>query len=767
MKKLQLDVAGDLESVKNAVIVPSSDEKGSRNHPSGVLWPDGKMVSNSISWTDGNSPVNSKPDMPSETETLAGTWMFGGTLYGHFGHFILESLSRIWALEELRGQIDGVIFTPKRNDPQFEQVIKQLRPLMEALGVDVEARVAFAPTRVDTLYVPRQGVGMHDLMEGSQKFRDFMRRRAGANIPSEGASKIYISRSKLPPHRGGLICENILETYLAAEGYEMYHPQNHSAAEQIAAYKAATHIIAVDCSPLHLLAYVGNASQKVGILTRRSMAFSADFVRQLQAFNNGIAFEVDALDRDWIPGRGLRPSRSSFGEMNFPKAWDCLHSQGMLSGETPWPALTDAQRQDDLDRIAQLHDKTFHPLDENIAIRNEKLAERDAKLAEREAKLAEREAKQRDQAARTVTVADPVQKKTSAQTSTQQSTVITPLMPIKIATPWEPRPTSVSPSHASPSVETTNTNKEAKPNHAPKWLVDLRRSAWRRGFYHSEENFAALFANRGGDHLFVSFDDTAATRHDQIDREAWGYGLAAKSNWSHLGIFSFSPNWYRDPTLFDYLHGLRDGGFFKQFKSVTMSGISMGGYAACAFSSLVEGAQVLAFSPQSTLDEKLVPWEQRFPTGRAAGWEGPYADAATEVSTAQRVYLVYDPLEVSDLQHAKRFSSPNVVHLKMRYTGSNSVLRLVQSDMLGNLMRAVAEDEMDGARFNTEYRTMRSRTWFLQEVCQRAEEAKRPELLDRVARFAVANDLRGYAERIKKRAELLRHNNAAPNVDGV
>ncbi|WP_299426582.1 glycosyltransferase 61 family protein [uncultured Shimia sp.] len=703
------------------------------------------MVSNSISWTDSTSPVNSKPDMPSSAEELAGTWVFGGTLYGHFGHFILESLSRIWALEDLRGKIDGVIFTPKRNDPQFHQVLKQLRPLMEALGVNVEARVALAPTRVETLFVPRQGIGMHDLMEGSQKFRDFMNKHAGADIPADGATKIYISRSKLPPHRGGLICESILEDYLAAEGYEMFHPQNHSAAEQIAAYKAATHIIAVDCSPLHLLAYVGNASQKVGILTRRSMAFSADFVRQLKAFNDGVAFEVDALDRDWIPGRGLRPSRSSFGEMNFEEAWEVLNANGMVSGGTPWPALTDAQRQEDLDRIALLHNNSFHPLDENIAIRD--------------AKLAEREAKQRAQAVGASNVGKPVQHERPRRPK-PPSSVITPIMPINIATPWEPQPLPTSPSAALPPEKEATSDKNTQPNHAPKWLVDFRRSAWRRGFYHSEETFAALFANRGGEHLFVTFDDLVATRHDQIDRETWGYGLASKANWSHLGVFSFSPNWYRDATLFDYLHRLRDSGFFRQFKSVTMSGISMGGYAACAFSSLAQGTRVLAFSPQSTLDKTLVPWEERFPSGRAASWEGPYADAAAEVESACQVYLVYDPLEASDLRHAQRFTSSNVVHLRARYTGRNGVLRLVQADMFGTMMREIAQNQMDVTRFRAAYRTMRTRTWFLQELCERLEAKNRPELLGRVAQFAIANNMRGYAERITQRAEALRQTGA-------
>jgi predicted acylesterase/phospholipase RssA len=63
--------------------------------------------------------------------------------------------------------------------------------------------------------------------------------------------------------------------------------------------------------------------------------------------------------------------------------------------------------------------------------------------------------------------------------------------------------------------------------------------------------------------------------------------------------------------LFDYLEGLRNSGFFKQFRHVVFTGTSMGGYAACAFCSLSPGSTVLAYSQQSTLAKDLVSWEKR------------------------------------------------------------------------------------------------------------------------------------------------------------
>ncbi|WP_265501122.1 glycosyltransferase 61 family protein [Paracoccus beibuensis] len=313
---------------------------------------------------------------PDEITPLAGKWMFGGVLYGHFGHFITESFARAWALDEIRGQIEGVLFTPKQTSGNIDNMLKALRPLMDILGLDVPVRCIMTPTRVEQLYVPRQGVGMSDLTVGSQKFRNFVNAHSGAAIAPEGDERIYISRSLLPPGRGGLVGESLLEQYLADEGYQLFHPQKHPAAVQVARYKAARDIITVDCSPLHMLAYVGNSEQRVGILTRRSMDFAPSFIRQLEAFKGITAFEVNTLVRDWVPGRSLRPGRGSFGEMDVPRTWQILRERGMISSDTPWPALTDAQREADLSRLNALHGLDFHPLDENLALQEKRTAKK-------------------------------------------------------------------------------------------------------------------------------------------------------------------------------------------------------------------------------------------------------------------------------------------------------------------------------------------------------------------------------------------------------
>ncbi|SFA38713.1 hypothetical protein SAMN04487972_101174 [Paracoccus halophilus] len=275
----------------------------------------------------------------------------------------------------------------------------------------------------------------------------------------------------------------------------------------------------------------------------------------------------------------------------------------------------------------------------------------------------------------------------------------------------------------------------AQPDPAPRWLVDWRRSEHRRGFYSALGDHALQFTDRGSDHLMVSFDNLSSARDDRIEREPWGYGFVAKHGWSQLGVLAFAPDWFRSDELFDALRQLAGNGFFRRFRSVTMTGTSMGGYAACAFASLVPGCRVIAFSPQSTLKEDLVPWEERFASGRRADWSGPFADAAEESAAAAQVFLVYDPTFEPDVKHAARFRHPNAIHLRTRYAGHKTALVLRRSSLLSTIVREAVNGELTASRFYAHYRQSRRLPWFLNSVADKAFTRERFGLSARMILF--------------------------------
>ena len=159
----------------------------------------------------------------------------------------------------------------------------------------------------------------------------------------------------------------------------------------------------------------------------------------------------------------------------------------------------------------------------------------------------------------------------------------------------------------------------------------------------------------------------------------------------------------------------------------------MGPHAACAFFLGRAGAQVIAFSPQSTLSPALVPWEARFPSGRAADWSGDFADAAAQTASARTVFLVYDPTEPADAAHADRFTGDNIVRLRTPRAGHKTALRLRQTDMLSTVVRGLATRTMDAAAFHALYRQSRLQPWYLDTLGQRLQ-ARGP---DRLAAAAV------------------------------
>jgi hypothetical protein len=300
-------------------------------------------------------------------------------------------------------------------------------------------------------------------------------------------------------------------------------------------------------------------------------------------------------------------------------------------------------------------------------------------------------------------------------------------------------------------VDLTDGEAGASDTGQPQWLADLRSSDFRRGFYHSDRDFAGVFSERSIDQLIISFDNLSNVRDPSLTRDPWGYDFCRKRGFSQLGILSFQPNWFRDPALFEFLTGLRDDGFFRRFRRVALIGTSMGAYGAAAFASLAPGATVVAMSPQSTLDPARVPWEERFRVGQRQDWSGPFADAAQEVVEAERVYMFYDPLFAPDRQHAARFTSPNVLHMKTRHSGHKSALFLRRAELLSRVMEQAVSGDLTPQEFYRLYREGRRLPWYLNALTGAVMDRGRPGLVSRALRHIETTGRASMAASISRR----------------
>ena len=314
----------------------------------GVIDDRDRFVDAAVHWRRGRPLLLPPATVPAAQATLRGSWLWGGVLLNHFGHFLTESTPRLWALPELEGQIDGIVFLHKRNGEPTEFH----RTFLKLLQCDLPIEVALAPTRVERLHVPGQGFGLGRITIGTPKFRQLFTERFARDIAPEGPERLYISRSALGPKRGGALGESLLEEHLAREGYEIFHPQQNRLETQIARYRAAQRIIALDGSALHLAAFVGSNAQRVAMIRRRSSSMSNAIVIHLKAFMHRAPDVIDAIRADWVLRDRARADRFSLGELDMPGLQRLLARGGFVAPDGPaWPNLDPVWRDAEIDKL--------------------------------------------------------------------------------------------------------------------------------------------------------------------------------------------------------------------------------------------------------------------------------------------------------------------------------------------------------------------------------------------------------------------------------
>lgn len=332
-----------IRSVPEALVATTTSKD--MIQPMGIFDAEGRYVHEAVLWR-GRPLMVPPEERPAVVDRLPGRWLWGGVLLNHFGHFMTESVGRLWALDAVKGQVDGLVFVSKR-EGQEEDAVVDLRGFnqlfFELAQVDVPIRILTRPTQVEMLEVPGQGFGIGPMAAGTAAFRDFMVRRFAQDVAPTGGPRLYVSRSGLSAQKGGILREERLEELLAAQGYEIYHPQRHPMRDQIARYKGAKQIVALDGSALHLVAMTGMRDQRVAMIKRRDSHASDSITVHLRSFLGMEPDVIDVIRQDWIRSDRKRADRFSIGELDFAALGRALAQAGYVDGDPDWPALTDAE----------------------------------------------------------------------------------------------------------------------------------------------------------------------------------------------------------------------------------------------------------------------------------------------------------------------------------------------------------------------------------------------------------------------------------------
>lgn len=320
---------GSLLELFGAMVVP--EREGDAKLASGVLHADGRYCDMSQGWIRARKPMPAPSLLPGEAVVdLPGTHLFGGHFRGHFGHFLVESTARLWALDHIE-RPDSILYLPYRGTVgAIEKAMEGHDRFYRLLGIDIPVRTYGTPMRVERLFVPELGFGWSERYAGSPAYRQFMQGRLRAAVAPEGEERLYISRARLAAQRGGILGETVIEENLARAGYEIFHPERHPVEVQVARYRAAKQIVALDGSALHLAAFVTNPGTRVAMILRRSRANAADYRLQFRSFCGTELDVIDVIRNDWISAEADRVDFRSVGEIDFARLFKALKSAGFL-----------------------------------------------------------------------------------------------------------------------------------------------------------------------------------------------------------------------------------------------------------------------------------------------------------------------------------------------------------------------------------------------------------------------------------------------------
>ena len=234
----------------NAFILPTKkkvDENDNIYFEGGVV--DNKMnfVKNSQFYraNKGGSLLDSYQFSPNDAEYIDADVLYAGVLINHFGHFLVEGLSRLWYWCENVDKNLHIAFLMPKNQPIFPQFWE----FMNLLGIDRnKVHIIKKVTKFNKIYVPYQA---HVLDTSYNEKFTIPYRHISSKVSAKNKEKYYISRSKF---KGGTLClgEYLFENMYKKNGFKIVHPEKLSLKEQIYVMKNASELAGISGTGMHM-----------------------------------------------------------------------------------------------------------------------------------------------------------------------------------------------------------------------------------------------------------------------------------------------------------------------------------------------------------------------------------------------------------------------------------------------------------------------------------------------------------------------------------
>jgi len=292
--------------IRDAIITPISIDrenktiKGCVYDQEGFIVDIAKRKSGKVQW---KTDYPNKIDVSRTKESLRGSYLYLGHLTGHYGHFLLESLSRCWALME-NTNYDGILFHPFIHKKVDINRFGPLLDIIKCFDQDInQVQYVERDIVVEELTVPEQIIQVNkDYHSSATKF--FHKIRQGIlNIYKDSldnsifeSKKNYLSRSKFRINKR-VINELELESMLKAKGFNIIYPEQLKFYEQLILSYNSDFMIGLSGSAMHNSLFMSKESSCITIGDSRT--------RDEPHINQVICDKISGVKSVFVPFKGI------------------------------------------------------------------------------------------------------------------------------------------------------------------------------------------------------------------------------------------------------------------------------------------------------------------------------------------------------------------------------------------------------------------------------------------------------------------------------
>ena len=276
--EIENDLVDSISIYENIISVPLEKIEDSNFYYGGLINEKYKLIKEAIHFDAGHSiqklstSFDTQKIFNQSIPEIEDAVVFGGILFNHFGHFLLDSLARLWAYKFVEKLNPYIFFYAPWGKPNYLEKNNYVNQILTGFGIPHE-KIVFIDRLIKfkKIIVPHQKYGSDYTENPDSIFLDFVRDfKIKNDLPKEfeKADKIYVSRSKMPITSGRIIAESLFEEYLISNGYKILYPERYNLFQQLTIYNNAKKIIFCSGSALHACILLPNLSADVAIIAR-------------------------------------------------------------------------------------------------------------------------------------------------------------------------------------------------------------------------------------------------------------------------------------------------------------------------------------------------------------------------------------------------------------------------------------------------------------------------------------------------------------------